>query len=51
MIKTFNGQKVLSANDLIGDVNAKQPGDKVTITYTRNGATKTTQVTLASRSS
>ena len=51
VIKTFNGQKVLSANDLIGDVNAKQPGAKVTITYTRNGATKTAHVTLGSRSS
>ena len=51
VIKTFNGQKVLSANDLIGDVNAKQPGAKVTMTYTRNGATKTAHVTLGSRSS
>jgi putative serine protease PepD len=51
VIKTFNGQKVLSPNDLIGAVNAKQPGAKVSITYTLNGATKTAHVTLGSRSS
>jgi putative serine protease PepD len=51
LIKAFGGQKILSPEDLIASVNAKQPGDKVTITYTRNGATKTAHVTLASRSS
>ena len=51
VIKAFSGHKILNPEDLIASVNAKQPGDKVTITYTRNGATKTTQVTLASRSS
>jgi putative serine protease PepD len=51
VIKAFDGDKILSPNDLIGAVNAKQPGDKVTITYTRNGATKTAHVTLGSRSS
>jgi putative serine protease PepD len=51
VIKSFDGQKILGPDDLIGAVNAKQPGDTVTITYTRNGATKTAHVTLASRSS
>jgi putative serine protease PepD len=51
VIKSFDGQKILSPDDLIGAVNAKQPGDTARITYTRNGATKTAHVTLANRSS
>jgi putative serine protease PepD len=52
VIKTFDGQKVTSPNDVIGAVNDKQPGDKVAITYTGNGTTTTTaHVTLGSRSS
>jgi putative serine protease PepD len=51
VITAFNGRRILSPDDLIGDVNAKQPGDTVTIACTRNGATKTAHVTLASRSS
>ena len=51
VIKAFGGHKILSPEDLIAAVNAKQPSDKVTITYTRNGATRTAHVTLASRSS
>ncbi len=51
VITAFDGQKILSPNDVIGAVNAKQPGDTVTIIYTRNGATKTAHVTLASRAS
>ena len=51
VIKAFGGHKILSPEDLIAAVNAKQPSDKVTITYTRNGATKAADVTLASRSS
>jgi putative serine protease PepD len=51
VIKAFDGQKVASPNDVIGAVNDKQPGDKVTITYIRNGATTTAHITLGSRSS
>ena len=51
VIKAFGGHTILSPEDLIAAVNAKQPSDKVTITYTRNGATRTAHVTLASRSS
>jgi len=51
VIKAFGGHRILSPEDLIAAVNAKQPSDKVTITYTRNGATRTAHVTLASRSS
>jgi len=29
----------------------KQPGDKVSVTYVRNGTTKTTQVTIGTRPS
>jgi putative serine protease PepD len=49
VIKAFGSQEILSPDDLIAAVNAKQPSDKVTITYTRNGATKTAHVTLGSR--
>jgi putative serine protease PepD len=51
VITAFDGQKILTPDDVIAAVNAKPPGAKVTITYTRNGATKTAQVTLSSRSS
>jgi putative serine protease PepD len=49
VIKAFDGQTILSPNDLIGAVNAKKPGDEVTITYVRSGHSNTTHVTLGSR--
>jgi putative serine protease PepD len=51
VITALDGKTVLGPNDVIGAVNAKQPGTMITITYTRNGATKTAHVTLASRTS
>jgi putative serine protease PepD len=51
VITAFDSKKIFSPNDVIAAVNGKQPGAKVTIAYTRNGATKTANVTLASRAS
>jgi putative serine protease PepD len=33
---------------LVAGVRSQQPGTKVTLTYVRNGQTKTTQATLGS---
>jgi putative serine protease PepD len=49
VITAFDGQTILSPNTLIGAVNAKKPGDKVTMTYVRSGHSNTAQVTLGSR--
>jgi putative serine protease PepD len=51
VITAFAGQTIQSPEDLTAAVGAKAPGDKVTITYVRNGSTKTTQVTIGTRPS
>jgi len=51
VITRFDGHKILTPDDLIAAVNAKQPGAAVAVTYTTNGATKTARVTLGSRAS
>ena len=51
VITAFGGQAIASPDDLTSAVSAKQPGDKVTVTYVRNGATNTTNVTLGTRAS
>jgi putative serine protease PepD len=51
VITAFGGEKIASPDDLTTAVAAKHPGDKVTVTYVRNGATKTTRVTLGNRPS
>ena len=38
-----------SGQTLIGEIWQHQPGDKVSITYTRDGSTHTANVTLGSR--
>ena len=45
------GQTIQSPEDLTAAVGAKAPGDKVTVTYVRNGSTKTAQVTIGTRPS
>ena len=47
----INGQKVTDAVALSQAIDAKQPGDTITLTYTRDGSTHTTRVTLATRPS
>jgi len=51
VITAFGGQTIQSPEDLTAAVGAKAPGDKVTVTYVRNGSTKTTQVTIGTRPS
>src|SRR5206468_11717756 len=51
VITAFGGQTISNPSDLTAAVGAKQPGDKISITYVRNGSTKTTQVTIGTRPS
>jgi putative serine protease PepD len=51
VITAFGGAKIATPDDLTSAVTAKKPGDKVNIDYVRNGQTRTTAVTLGSRSS
>jgi putative serine protease PepD len=51
VITAFGGTDITTPDDLTSAVTAKKPGDKVTVKYVRNGSTKTTEVTLGSRSS
>jgi putative serine protease PepD len=49
VITAINGTKVTGASQLGSAIDAKQPGDTVSITYTRAGKTATVKVTLAER--
>ena len=49
VVTSFAGRKVSSVNALRFAVDAKQPGQIVTVTYVRDGKTRTASVTLASR--
>ncbi len=49
VITRFDGTLIDSGETLIGEIWQHQPGDKVTITYTRDGSTHTATVTLGSR--
>lgn len=49
VVTAIDGEAVSSADDLRELVDARDPGDKVTLTIKRNGATKTLQVTLGTR--
>jgi putative serine protease PepD len=51
VITAFAGQTIQSPDDLTAAVATKAPGDKVAVTYIRNGTTKTTQVTIGNRPS
>jgi S1-C subfamily serine protease len=51
VVTEVDGKPVTSADDLRHAIDAKQPGDQITVTYVRNGAEKTVQVTLAKRPS
>jgi putative serine protease PepD len=51
VITSFAGQTIQSPDDLTAVVAAKAPGDKVSVTYVRNGSTKTAQVTIGNRPS
>ena len=47
VITTLNGKAVEDAADLTLRIGSFKPGDKVDLTYMRDGAEKTAQVTLA----
>ena len=49
VITSFAGETIQSPTDLTAAVGAKAPGDKVSVTYVRNGTTKTTDVTIGTR--
>ena len=51
VITAVDEAKIASANALQIRVNAKQPGDKITVTYSRNDKSHTVQVTLGTRPS
>jgi putative serine protease PepD len=51
VITAFDGDTVESADALTAAVSTKSPGDKVTVTYTRDGNSHTAQVTLGTRPS
>ncbi|MBM9506031.1 S1C family serine protease [Actinacidiphila acididurans] len=49
VITKFDDTIIDSGQTLIGEIWTHSPGDKATLTYTRNGSTHTTTVTLGSR--
>jgi membrane-associated protease RseP (regulator of RpoE activity) len=50
VITDVDGSAIKSASDLRQQVRSRQPGDQVTITYSRGGNSAQAQVTLGSRS-
>jgi putative serine protease PepD len=50
VVTAFGGETIRSPDDLTSAVGAEQPGDKVSVTYLRNGK-KTTEVTIGTRPS
>ena len=51
VVTAIDGTKVTTTAQLQAAIDAKQPGDAVTLTYRRNGTTHTAKVTLANRPS
>jgi putative serine protease PepD len=51
VITALNGKQIENADDLTALVNTYKPGDKATITVTRNGTSKTLTVTFGQRPS
>jgi putative serine protease PepD len=49
VVTAIDGKKVTSADALTSAIGAKSPGDTVSVTYTRAGATHTVDITLTSR--
>ena len=49
MITKLDGKAVAGRSDLSAIVDGKRPGDKLDVTYVRNGKTHTTEVTLGAR--
>ena len=51
VITALGGRKVSSADELRAAINARRPGDHVSVTFRRNGRSHTVSLTLASRPS
>ncbi|HKP19177.1 MAG TPA: trypsin-like peptidase domain-containing protein [Gaiellaceae bacterium] len=51
VVTAVNGKAVGTAEELSSSIDAKKPGDRVTLKYERNGQTKSVTVTLAERPS
>jgi putative serine protease PepD len=51
IITALGGTKVSSADELRAAINARRPGERVSVTFRRNGKTHTVSLTLASRPS
>ena len=51
VITAVDGEAITSADNLTSAVAARQPGDRVNVTYIRSGSTKTASVTLGTRAS
>jgi putative serine protease PepD len=49
-VTSLGGDKVTSSDDLGAAVRKHKPGDKVDLTFERNGNERTVSVTLGSRS-
>lgn len=48
IITAVNGSPVVSSNALVASIRGYQPGEKITVSYTRDGQKKTAEVTLDS---
>jgi putative serine protease PepD len=51
VITAIGGSHISSSDELRAAINARKPGDRVSITYTRDGTKHTVSLTLASRPS
>jgi putative serine protease PepD len=51
VITSFGGETITSPSDLTAAVAAKQPGDRVSVTYVRSSKTHTTEITIGTRPS
>jgi putative serine protease PepD len=51
IITAVDGKSITSASQLRGAINARRPGDTITVTYTRGGQSHTASVKLATRPS
>jgi putative serine protease PepD len=51
VVTAVNGERVSSGDDLRRVIDAREPGDAVSLTVRRDGETRTLRVTLASRPS
>jgi putative serine protease PepD len=51
VITSLGGTKISSSDELRAAINARKPGDRASVTFTRNGKSHTVSLTLASRPS